>query len=61
MEGSQLVKLILSGVFQQACIFWRANSLRDGQLGGIGAIITLIGFFLQLLLPLVSLLSIPVQ
>jgi hypothetical protein len=42
-------------------IFWRANSLRDGQLGGIGAIITLIGFFLQLLPLLISLLNIPVQ
>jgi hypothetical protein len=40
-------------------IFWRADSLKDNQLGGIGAIITLIGFFLQLLPPLVSLLNIP--
>jgi hypothetical protein len=42
-------------------IFWRANSLADGQLGGIGAVLTLIGFFLQLLLPLVDLLDIPVR
>ncbi len=42
-------------------IFWRANELDDGKLGGIGAILTLFGFLIQLLLPLVSILDIPVR
>ena len=42
-------------------IFWRANGLGDGKLGGIGAILTLFGFLVQLLPPLVSILNIPVR
>ncbi len=42
-------------------IFWRANGLGDGKLGGIGAILTLVGFLMQLLSPLVSVLDIPVR
>jgi hypothetical protein len=42
-------------------IYWRANSLSDNQLGGIGAGLTLFGFLLQSLPPLVDILNIPVR
>lgn len=42
-------------------IFWRANTLKEGQLGGIGAILTLMGFIVQVLPPLLDYLNFPTQ
>jgi len=42
-------------------IFWRANTLGEGQLGGIGAALTLMGFMIQLLPPLLDYLNFPTQ
>lgn len=42
-------------------IFWRANMLKEGQLGGIGAALTLLGFIVQLLPSLLDYLNFPTQ
>ncbi len=42
-------------------IFWRADSLKDGQLGGIGGLIALTGLIVQLVPPFVSYLNIPIH
>jgi len=42
-------------------IFWRVNALEEGQLGGIGAALTLLGFVVQLLPSLLDYFNFPSQ
>ena len=41
--------------------FWRAEGLKDGQLGGIGILITLVGFLVQLVPPIISISNISIH